>query len=285
MQFIFMWSYQARFQNFIQNCTFVVISFVRLTLCKFFCYLINQFLNSSFCFFFYRGKFIAWLVYRDRSTNLHLLLKFSAEDLSFELEQHPTSYCYIHLNAVCVWFRRKRWIVRQSPCEVTHEHNRMLSDTPEKYFSRIYSLHDEFSVAKRNLKAVSFWESQSTDRSLREMKYDKKQPNPKSHNIPYVGFVFSFIPEYVPAFSEKVIEKHRKYKRGVLRRTKFQVRKRANRKREMFRRTKFYVRRWANWKWGWSVRSSSPVYITYKNENIRLIILFFKSYVVRYFLQ
>ena len=108
MQFIFMWSYQARFQNFIQNCTFVVISFVRLTLCKFFCYLINQFLNSSFCFFFYRGKFIAWLVYRDRSTNLHLLLKFSAEDLSFELEQHPTSYCYIHLNAVCVWFRRKR---------------------------------------------------------------------------------------------------------------------------------------------------------------------------------
>lgn len=69
------------------------------------------------------------------------------------------------------------WIIWQTLCQVTHKHNGALSQTLEKYFSRIYSLRNEISIARRNPNAVSFWESRSTDRSLREIKYAKGRAN------------------------------------------------------------------------------------------------------------
>lgn len=69
------------------------------------------------------------------------------------------------------------WIIWQTLCQVTHKHNEVLSETLEKYFSQIYSLRNEFSVARRNLKAVSFSESRNTDRSLGEIKYAKGRAN------------------------------------------------------------------------------------------------------------
>lgn len=39
-----------------------------------------------------------------------------------------------------------------------------------------------------------------------------RQEMNKTRNIQYIDFVFCFIPEYVHTFSEKVIEKHTKYR-------------------------------------------------------------------------
>lgn len=117
------------------------------------------------------------------------------------------------------------WIIWQTLCQVTHKHNEVLSQILEKYFSQIYSLRNEFSIARRNLNTVSFSESRSPDRSLREIKHAKGRTN----RIRYIGFVFCLIPEYISAFNEKFIEKRRKYKRRVFRWMKFCVWILANR--------------------------------------------------------
>lgn len=101
----------------------------------------------------------------------------------------------MHLNVVCVCFVVSTRIIRQSPCQVTHKHNAVLSDTLKEYFSRINFLRNDIFYKLRVFK----WSivSRATECRRKPTRNQIRQGANESHNIRYIGLVVCFNVEYV----------------------------------------------------------------------------------------